>query len=343
MRHIAPEIFSDEYFGSLPMMLRVLWVGLVVAVADDQGRFIDNPALIRSQIFPYDAKISIKEIDNALSSLAKAHKIERYTAGTNGSGKRLVQILNWWKYQKQTQWARESIHPAPVQWLDRIRIHKPGNGNVPYTLHWDTEGGYAEPSKDVPTDLPTHLSRGYTKTKTKTKTKTNNTPTIPKPLPSAKQGRALLAGGGGNKKSSTKKGRGNQDAWMDQLTAHERETAQIITPIMRSCGLGHSKIVTQLPIMATRIKPTDAKRYTLAALASVYADDDIRNKPIVALHRMMNDQVPVLFMNSNTWRKIPAEILKVADVDIDRLPRESSSTTSANDVVARVAANVRNN
>jgi hypothetical protein len=109
---------------------------------------------------------------------------------------------------------------------------------------------------------------------------------------------------------------------------------------MRSAGLGHSKIVNLLSSVATRILPSDAKRVTLAALASVYADEEVRNKPVVAAHRMINEQVPALFMNSNTWQVIPADVLHVADVDLNRLPREYSSAGSNHDAIKRVAANV---
>ncbi len=329
MRHIATEMFADEFFGSLPMEYRILWIGIIASCADDQGRFMDNAALIRSIVFPYDEKITIKVIDAGLSIFAKGHKIERYVAGTNGSGKRLIQIVNWWKYQHSTQWARESVHPAPPKWNDRIRIHRPGNGNVPYTLNWDGVGGYIHPTKKVRTSSVPTLQGD----RPRPRIKPRHTPKIKQPPPkpsSSKRKPAALVVGGGNKSSSS-------STWMQELNNQERELAQVMHPILRSCGLGQAKIEKLIPSVATRIKLPDAKRITLAAIASVYADDDVRNKAIVAAHRIENDQVPPLFMNSSTWQVIPAEVLQAADVNIDRSPRAMRE-----DVIRKVASNVAN-
>lgn len=151
MRNLAPEIFSDEIFGTQDMMYRVLWIGLIVNVADDQGRMLDNPALIRSLIFPYDESITIAMIDKGLSIFAKKHKLLRYVAGTNGSGRPLIQIINWWKHQRM-QWAARSIYPAPAKWVDRVRTHIAGRDKQPYTLNWDKLGGYLDTSKSLGRD-----------------------------------------------------------------------------------------------------------------------------------------------------------------------------------------------
>lgn len=148
MRNINEEIFADEFFGSLTKLQRLLWLGLITTIADDQGRMVDNVALIRSQIFPYDDDVTIKDIDKTLTLFAQKHKITRYMHGTNGSGKRLMQIVNWWKYQKSTQWAKRSQYPAPAKWSDRVRVHESGGGIA--LVNWDHPGGYLRSRYEAP-------------------------------------------------------------------------------------------------------------------------------------------------------------------------------------------------
>lgn len=147
MRNITPETFTDEFFGSLTPMQRLLWLGLLLCMADDQGRMSDNPALFRSTIFPYDEDVSIKDVQKAIDLFVKQHKLHRYAAGSNGSGKGLLQVVNWWRYQRSAQWAGRSQYPAPDNWVDRIRTHEAGHGSKPVTLNWDKLGGFIEPTK----------------------------------------------------------------------------------------------------------------------------------------------------------------------------------------------------
>lgn len=287
MRHIASEIFADEFFGTLAMEYRVLWVGLIASCADDQGRFMDNAALIRSIVFPYDEKITMKTIENGLAIFAKGHKIIRYVVGTNGSGKRLIQIINWWKYQHSTQWARQSLYTAPPKWNDRVRIHRPGNGNIPYTLNWDGVGGYAQPTKV----LSTPKRPAYQDDRPRPRPRPMIKQPPPKPS-SLEKGKKKLVGGGSNLQS---------------------KTAQAIHPIMRAAGLGEAKTMEFIAKVQDSIEPTKAVELTLAALASVHADPKVGNKPVVAAYRFENDQIPAQYFNKSTWTNLPAKILKAAN------------------------------
>lgn len=139
MRNVSAEVFADEWFGMMPPVYRLLWIGLLVNVADDQGRMLDNPALIRATLFPYDDDIKLKDVEKALALFAAKHKITRYGHGTNGSTRKLIQINNWWRYQKSANWAGRSQYPAPPKWVDRIRAHETGGIAL---VNWDSCGGY---------------------------------------------------------------------------------------------------------------------------------------------------------------------------------------------------------
>jgi len=146
MRNISPDTFTDEVIAK-DLITLTTWIGLIVSIADDQGRMLDNAALIRSMVFPYDEKITISTVDGVLKYLEQKHKITRYVAGTNGSGRKLIQINAWWKYQRSSQWAGKSPFPAPEHWADRIRMHVPG-GKID-TVNWDSEGGYISAIKPL--------------------------------------------------------------------------------------------------------------------------------------------------------------------------------------------------
>ena len=148
-RLIYQDMFEDDELGMMPMEVRFLWVGLISAVADDQGRLIDNASLIKSKVFVYDSDVSESDIQKWLLMLQNAGMIVRYVAGN----KRLIQIVNWWEYQAPS-WASESKYQAPKTWVDRVKVHTAGNQVK--MLNWDKKGG-------LPTSVPTNVDSNEVK------------------------------------------------------------------------------------------------------------------------------------------------------------------------------------
>lgn len=161
-RMINSDLFIDDVFIKLDDITRLVWIGLIVAVADDQGRMQDNNLLIRSQIFPADTK-SPSKIDKALDSLIEEGLLHRYSK----DGKFLLQIVNWWKHQTPS-WASASMYPAPDSWTDREKFHALGNKVV--TKNWDVQGGF----NLLPTQLPTDVDSLYVKSEIKSDVKSES-------------------------------------------------------------------------------------------------------------------------------------------------------------------------
>ena len=153
-RMIYSDTFEDEFIGFVERDMRLLWIGLIVAVADDQGRMLDNATLIRSKVFPYDKDISDEQINVWLDVLAERGKIVRY-----GNGIRVMQIVKWWDYQSPS-WAAESKYPPPKDWTDRVKVNI-GQRKVKMQ-NWKLDGGFPKDSNFEIIDL-----------NTKRKTKTN--------------------------------------------------------------------------------------------------------------------------------------------------------------------------
>jgi DnaD/phage-associated family protein len=148
MRNISGNrLFTDEFFGTLKPLHRLLWLGMIL-IADDQGRLEDGAALMCVLLFPYDKDV-VKDIEKGLALFETKHKIVRYVSGNNGSGKALIQIVNWWKHQSP-QWAKESQYPAPRNWIDRVCTHKEGLGSQLYKLNWEKAGGFISATKPLP-------------------------------------------------------------------------------------------------------------------------------------------------------------------------------------------------
>ena len=143
-RMMYQDFFEDDYFGQIDHTGQILWIGLIVAMADDQGRLIDNTDAINSKVF-FFSHIDSEELHSYLDSFRIANKIVRY----NKDGRGLIQIVNWWKYQTPS-WASPSNYPPPDGWVDRVKCHIPGNqrkkkqgGNI-LNINWGEKGGFPD-------------------------------------------------------------------------------------------------------------------------------------------------------------------------------------------------------
>ena len=150
-RVISSSIFDDEWYGPLDFFQQQLWIGLFAKCADDQGRLLDNPVLIRAAIFPYK-DTPVAQIDAALTAFSEAGKLMRYRVG----GKALIQLAKWWENQPM-QWAAVSRWPAPEGWADRVRTRQ---NNRYVEVNWrphptpsvtPSPERSPEPSPDTPT------------------------------------------------------------------------------------------------------------------------------------------------------------------------------------------------
>lgn len=146
-RMVDPAIWQSEDFAGFTFRQRVLFIGLF-SNADDQGRMLAHPNLVRSKVFPYD-DIPIAEIETDLAAIRDVQCIELYSV----SGKATLQLLNWWTYQAP-QWAYPSKYDPPPDWTDRLRYRK---DRAIITKNWETPGGKAVAdgvAKPLPKALP---------------------------------------------------------------------------------------------------------------------------------------------------------------------------------------------
>lgn len=74
IRTIKPEFWEDEKIGKLPVPCRLFFIGCW-NFADDFGVIKGNPALLKSQIFPYDENLRVSEIKKWIDSLVDARML----------------------------------------------------------------------------------------------------------------------------------------------------------------------------------------------------------------------------------------------------------------------------
>lgn len=320
MRHIHAELFTDEFFGPLePVEWRLLWIGLVIRIADDQGRMIDNPMMIKAQLFPFDGWITGEFIDKGLAAFTKHQKIIRYQAGAavNGSGRKLIQIRNWWKYQKSAHWAARSHYPPPSKWIDRIRTHE---GQTIIQTNWDHPGGYEKPTKPKvkhPANVGPALGQrnanasptmaGYEDEDRRRDSEGEEDPSLPPTSPpiQAKDGRTDGTAPKANRTGS-----------LDQLKPKQRKAAEAIGRVMRAASFrDDAKLDTLRVLVATRSSGRDPIVLTLGALASAYENDGARDPVGMAAYQLERGTVDLRYCDPKHWGCLPREVLSAAGID----------------------------
>lgn len=108
IRSIKPEFFLDDELAELPLLARLIFIGLWT-LADCEGRLEDRPKRIRAQLHPYDDG----DTDAMLQALHDAGFIQRYTR----DGSRYLQVRNFKKHQRlsgKEAEAESSIPPPPA-------------------------------------------------------------------------------------------------------------------------------------------------------------------------------------------------------------------------------------
>lgn len=104
IRTIKPEFFHDEDVAALPLVDRLVYIGLWT-VADKAGRLEDRPRRLKALLLPYDDA----DLNAILARLIDAHFVLRYAV----DGGRYLQIRTWDKHQRPHHTEPESTYPPP--------------------------------------------------------------------------------------------------------------------------------------------------------------------------------------------------------------------------------------
>jgi hypothetical protein len=117
IRSIKPSFWTDEKLGNLPRDVRLLYIGIISALCDDEGRARANPKLIRASVFPYD-EFTVPEVEAMLVLLARAERVQLY----EDHGQHYLAVDNFKRHQKIDK-PQPSTLPAPPDRSGNSRDH----------------------------------------------------------------------------------------------------------------------------------------------------------------------------------------------------------------------------
>lgn len=117
-RSLSPETWSDQLFGELTLMERLMLLGLK-SMADDDGRFTAHPAVIKSFVFPFD-NLTLVEISEGLQKIFALGLVRLWSAG----GREYGDIVGWTDEQKP-QYPTPSRIPLPLELSAERGCHTP--------------------------------------------------------------------------------------------------------------------------------------------------------------------------------------------------------------------------
>ncbi|MDD3492632.1 MAG: hypothetical protein PHZ19_03955 [Candidatus Thermoplasmatota archaeon] len=115
-RSVNPSLWAHPFFARQPWFVRDLFLYLVTAAADDEGRFKADPVILLTGAFPRRYPVEEEDITQALEALADGGLVCLY-----GEGNRYGFLTGWYEHQRiDKRWRDESSLPpppvAPASW-----------------------------------------------------------------------------------------------------------------------------------------------------------------------------------------------------------------------------------
>lgn len=145
IRSIKPTFWSDEKVGLLPRDVRMTFLGLISALADDHGRLVGNARIVRGAVYPYDDDVTVADIEAHLVTLAGAGRIMRYQV----AGSDYIAIANWSRHQRVDKPSPSLLPAPPASFVERSTNGTGSDSaNDPGTLPTDRKGEGREEERE---------------------------------------------------------------------------------------------------------------------------------------------------------------------------------------------------
>lgn len=106
IRTIKPDFFTSLTIADLPLSARLTFIGLWTH-ADDEGRCIADPRLIKAAVWPLD-DVTADDVQRDLGVLTEASLITQYEVGN----RRYLAVKTWREHQRINR-PTPSQHPSP--------------------------------------------------------------------------------------------------------------------------------------------------------------------------------------------------------------------------------------
>lgn len=116
-RLIYSTISASERVADLGAKGALIYTWML-AHADDQGRLVGGPQHIKALVVPLIKEITVEDADRALLGMRGEGLIRLYADPQ--TGRELVQVTDWWEYNRGLRFAAPSKYPPPDGWVDRV-------------------------------------------------------------------------------------------------------------------------------------------------------------------------------------------------------------------------------
>ena len=109
IRTIKPSMFSSLTVCAWPIDVRWTFAGLFTYL-DDKGRGLDEPRLVKAELWPLDDKMTAKRVDEHLTVISESGPLCRYRVD-DGS---YLHIVSWREHQRVNRPTPSRIPPCPI-------------------------------------------------------------------------------------------------------------------------------------------------------------------------------------------------------------------------------------
>ena len=109
IRSIKPALYSSLTVCDWPIPIRWTFVGLFTYM-DDAGRGIDEPRLVKSELYPLDDAMTPKKVDEHMAAIAADGPLCRYEV----SGKKYCHLTAWREHQRINRPTPSRIPACPT-------------------------------------------------------------------------------------------------------------------------------------------------------------------------------------------------------------------------------------
>lgn len=130
IRSAKPEFWTDPKMCGMSRDIRFTFKGIWEVSADDRGRFMADPRIIKANVWPLDDDITLNKLRKWLKVLADSGRIVLYRV----EGIEYGYLVNWLKHQKIAHPTESRLPDPPVRDVHEPFTNHSGIIHEPFTL-----------------------------------------------------------------------------------------------------------------------------------------------------------------------------------------------------------------
>lgn len=130
IRSAKPEFWTDPKMCAMPRDIRFTFKGIWEVSADDRGRFMADPRLVKANVWPLDDDITLNKVRRWLQVLADSGRIVLYKV----DGIEYGFVVNWLKHQKIANPTESRLPPPPNGEIHETFVKSSGDAHETFRL-----------------------------------------------------------------------------------------------------------------------------------------------------------------------------------------------------------------